>query len=107
AQFNTYVTLKLQNVKSTTVTVKGASPCWAQDFLLVINRGMEQGHDMGSCNGIPLDTFTDSPLYNRGGYWPMVIIRCRTSNERRRSSWYENGNRTFFAGRLPLRTAFR
>lgn len=34
AQFNTYVTLKLQNVKSTTVTVKGADPCWEQDFLL-------------------------------------------------------------------------
>ncbi|OXU32233.1 hypothetical protein TSAR_008054 [Trichomalopsis sarcophagae] len=33
-QFNTYVTLKLQNVKSTTVTVKGANPCWEQDFLL-------------------------------------------------------------------------
>ncbi|XP_066151235.1 protein unc-13 homolog B isoform X6 [Euwallacea fornicatus] len=32
-QFNTYVTLKLQNVKSTTVTVKGPSPCWEQDFL--------------------------------------------------------------------------
>lgn len=34
SQFNTYVTLKLQNVKSTTVTVKGAEPCWEQDFLL-------------------------------------------------------------------------
>jgi hypothetical protein len=34
AQFNTYCTLKLQNVKSTTVTVKGATPCWEQDFLL-------------------------------------------------------------------------
>ncbi|XP_050303683.1 protein unc-13 homolog B isoform X4 [Anthonomus grandis grandis] len=33
SQFNTYVTLKLQNVKSTTVTVKGATPCWEQDFL--------------------------------------------------------------------------
>lgn len=33
-QFNTYVTLKLQNVKSTTVTVKGEKPCWEQDFLL-------------------------------------------------------------------------
>lgn len=33
-QFNTYVTLKLQNVKSTTMTVKGANPCWEQDFLL-------------------------------------------------------------------------
>jgi hypothetical protein len=34
ANYNTYVTLKLQNVKSTTVTVKGANPCWEQDFLL-------------------------------------------------------------------------
>uniref|UniRef100_T1JHU6 C2 domain-containing protein n=1 Tax=Strigamia maritima TaxID=126957 RepID=T1JHU6_STRMM len=33
-QYNTYVTLKLQNVKSTTVTVKGSHPCWEQDFLL-------------------------------------------------------------------------
>lgn len=33
-QFNTYVTLKLQNVKSTTVTVKGNEPYWEQDFLL-------------------------------------------------------------------------
>ncbi|CAG4965731.1 unnamed protein product [Parnassius apollo] len=36
-QFNTYVTLKLQNVKSTTVTVKGPTPCWEQDFLFEIN----------------------------------------------------------------------
>lgn len=34
AQFNTYVTLKLQHVKSTTVTVKGQEPAWEQDFLL-------------------------------------------------------------------------
>lgn len=34
AQFNTYVTLKLQNVKTTTLTVKGAEPVWDQDFLL-------------------------------------------------------------------------
>jgi len=33
-QLNTYVTLQLQNVKSTTVTVKGANPHWEQDFLL-------------------------------------------------------------------------
>ncbi|XP_052742482.1 protein unc-13 homolog B isoform X5 [Bicyclus anynana] len=36
-QFNTYVTLKLQNVKSTTVTVKGPTPSWEQDFLFEIN----------------------------------------------------------------------
>ena len=34
AQFNSYVTLKLQNVKTTTITVKGTEPCWEQDFLL-------------------------------------------------------------------------
>lgn len=34
AQNNSYVTLKLQNVKTTTVVVKGSNPCWEQDFLL-------------------------------------------------------------------------
>ena len=33
-QASIYVTLKLQNVKSTTVPVKGPQPCWEQDFLL-------------------------------------------------------------------------
>eukprot|EP00094_Tigriopus_californicus_P005578 TCALIF_05375-PA protein Name:"Similar to Unc13a Protein unc-13 homolog A (Mus musculus)" AED:0.64 eAED:0.64 QI:0/0/0/0.5/1/0/2/0/50 len=33
AQSTVYVTLKLQNVKSTTVPVKGPQPCWEQDFM--------------------------------------------------------------------------
>lgn len=33
-KFHTYVTLKLQNVKSTTIAVKGSTPCWEQDFML-------------------------------------------------------------------------
>lgn len=33
-KFNTYVTLKVQNVKSTTITVRGDLPCWEQDFML-------------------------------------------------------------------------
>lgn len=33
-KFNTYVTLKVQNVKSTTITVRGEQPCWEQDFML-------------------------------------------------------------------------
>ncbi|XP_077593586.1 protein unc-13 homolog B isoform X3 [Stigmatopora nigra] len=37
-KFNTYVTLKVQNVKSTTITVRGAQPCWEQDFMFEINR---------------------------------------------------------------------
>lgn len=34
AQFSTYVILKLQNVKTTTLTIKGVEPVWNQDFLL-------------------------------------------------------------------------
>ncbi|KAG8131356.1 putative Unc-13 B-like protein, partial [Naja naja] len=37
-KFNTYVTLKVQNVKSTTVAVRGAQPSWEQDFLFEISR---------------------------------------------------------------------
>ncbi|KAM9393392.1 uncharacterized protein KZ484_004556 [Pholidichthys leucotaenia] len=33
-KFNAYVTLKVQNVKSTTITVRGNQPCWEQDFML-------------------------------------------------------------------------
>ncbi|RZC37190.1 hypothetical protein BDFB_012136, partial [Asbolus verrucosus] len=66
SQFNTYVTLKLQNVKSTTVTVKGATPCWEQDFLLIIDRGVEQRDDLGQGHGIPLDTAPDRAVFKRG-----------------------------------------
>ena len=34
ASSNFYVTLKLQNVKSTTFTAKGPQPHWDQEFLL-------------------------------------------------------------------------
>lgn len=33
-KFNTYVTLKVQNVKSTTIAVRGDLPSWEQDFML-------------------------------------------------------------------------
>ena len=33
-KFHTYVTLKLQNVKSTTIAVRGNNPSWEQDFML-------------------------------------------------------------------------
>uniref|UniRef100_UPI00358EA42B protein unc-13 homolog B-like n=1 Tax=Myxine glutinosa TaxID=7769 RepID=UPI00358EA42B len=36
-KFNTYVTLKVQNLKSTTVTVRGNQPCWEQDFMFEIS----------------------------------------------------------------------
>lgn len=37
-KFNTYVTLKVQNVKSTTIAVRGDQPCWEQDFMFEISR---------------------------------------------------------------------
>lgn len=33
-KFNSYVSLKLQNVKSSTIAVRGNSPSWNQDFML-------------------------------------------------------------------------
>lgn len=36
-KFNTYVTLKVQNVKSTTIAVRGSQPCWEQDFMLWVH----------------------------------------------------------------------
>ncbi|XP_054628580.1 uncharacterized protein LOC129179402 [Dunckerocampus dactyliophorus] len=36
-KFNAYVTLKVQNVKSTTITVRGNQPCWEQDFMFEIS----------------------------------------------------------------------
>ncbi|XP_074596805.1 unc-13 isoform X2 [Brevipalpus obovatus] len=56
--FSTYVTLKLQNVKCTTVTVKGANPSWEQDFLFETNR---------------LDTGLIIELWNKGLLWDKLL----------------------------------
>ncbi|XP_025017990.1 uncharacterized protein LOC112539558 [Tetranychus urticae] len=58
AQYSTYVTLKLQNVKSTTVTVKGSNPNWEQDFLFETNR---------------LDTGLIVELWNKGLLWDKLL----------------------------------
>ncbi|XP_043533450.1 protein unc-13 homolog B-like [Chiloscyllium plagiosum] len=36
-KFNTYVVLKVQNLRSTTVTRRGNEPCWEQDYMFEIN----------------------------------------------------------------------
>ncbi|XP_038669087.1 protein unc-13 homolog A-like [Scyliorhinus canicula] len=36
-KFNTYVTLKVQNLRSTTMTRRGNEPCWEQDYMFEIN----------------------------------------------------------------------
>ncbi|XP_056021804.1 protein unc-13 homolog A-like isoform X10 [Ostrea edulis] len=57
-RFNTYVTLKLQNVKSTTIQVKGNNPCWEQDFMFETN-----------C----LDTGLIIEIWNKGMLWDKLL----------------------------------
>lgn len=58
AQFETYVTLKLQNVKSTTIAVKGSEPNWEQDFLFETSR---------------MDTGLIIELWNKGLLWDKLM----------------------------------
>ncbi|XP_015728470.1 protein unc-13 homolog A-like isoform X2 [Coturnix japonica] len=37
--FDTYVVLKVQNLKGTTIDRRGSEPCWEQDFLFEIGAG--------------------------------------------------------------------
>ncbi|XP_056601275.1 protein unc-13 homolog B [Triplophysa dalaica] len=57
-KFNVYVTLKVQNVKSTTITVRGDQPCWEQDFMFEINR---------------LDLGLVVEVWNKGLIWDTLI----------------------------------
>ncbi|XP_030647592.1 protein unc-13 homolog B [Chanos chanos] len=57
-KFNVYVTLKVQNVKSTTITVRGDQPCWEQDFMFEINR---------------LDSGLVVELWNKGLIWDTMV----------------------------------
>ncbi|XP_078049556.1 protein unc13 homolog isoform X12 [Augochlora pura] len=73
AQFNSYVTLKLQNVKSTTVTVKGANPCWEQDFLFETN-------DMNT--GLLVEVWCKGLLWDRFlGYYYVPLSEVSYMNE--------------------------
>uniref|UniRef100_A0A8C9VY89 Unc-13 homolog B n=1 Tax=Scleropages formosus TaxID=113540 RepID=A0A8C9VY89_SCLFO len=57
-KFNSYVTLKVQNVKSTTITVRGDQPCWEQDFMFEINR---------------LDLGLTVEVWNKGLIWDTMV----------------------------------
>ncbi|XP_044635198.1 protein unc-13 homolog B isoform X5 [Equus asinus] len=57
-KFNTYVTLKVQNVKSTTVAVRGDQPSWEQDFMFEINR---------------LDLGLSVEVWNKGLIWDTMV----------------------------------
>uniref|UniRef100_A0A5F8HAG1 Unc-13 homolog B n=1 Tax=Monodelphis domestica TaxID=13616 RepID=A0A5F8HAG1_MONDO len=57
-KFNTYVTLKVQNVKSTTIAVRGDQPCWEQDFMFEISR---------------LDLGLSVEVWNKGLIWDTMV----------------------------------
>ncbi|KAM4548596.1 protein unc-13 homolog A [Odontesthes bonariensis] len=78
-KFNTYVTLKVQNVKSTTIAVRGSQPCWEQDFMFEINR---------------LDLGLTVEMWNKGLIWDTMVgtlwipLRSiRQSNEEGPGQW--------------------
>ncbi|CAD5210481.1 unnamed protein product [Bursaphelenchus xylophilus] len=57
-EFHSYVTVKLQNVKSTTVAVRGPKPSWEQEFIFETNR---------------LDQGLMVELWNKGVLWDKLI----------------------------------
>ncbi|XP_057686810.1 uncharacterized protein LOC130912784 isoform X2 [Corythoichthys intestinalis] len=57
-KFNSYVTLKVQNVKSTTIAVRGNQPCWEQDFMFEISQR---------------DSGLVAELWNKGLIWDTLI----------------------------------
>ncbi|XP_029285078.1 protein unc-13 homolog A isoform X7 [Cottoperca gobio] len=78
-KFNTYVTLKVQNVKSTTIAVRGSQPCWEQDFMFEINR---------------LDLGLTVEMWNKGLIWDTMVgtlwiplSNIRQSNEEGPGQW--------------------
>uniref|UniRef100_A0A3Q3FTI5 Unc-13 homolog Ba (C. elegans) n=1 Tax=Labrus bergylta TaxID=56723 RepID=A0A3Q3FTI5_9LABR len=96
--FNAYVTLKVQNVKSTTITVRGDQPCWEQDFMFEIshlesglvvelwNKGLIWDTMIGTAL-IPLDTIQQSDQEGPGKWTSLdseVLMRedeiCGTTN---------------------------
>uniref|UniRef100_A0AAR2LE65 Unc-13 homolog A n=1 Tax=Pygocentrus nattereri TaxID=42514 RepID=A0AAR2LE65_PYGNA len=78
-KFNTYVSLKVQNVKSTTIAVRGNQPSWEQDFMFEINR---------------LDLGLTVEVWNKGLIWDTMVgtiwipLRSiRQSNEEGPGEW--------------------
>ncbi|KAF4076454.1 hypothetical protein AMELA_G00215340 [Ameiurus melas] len=78
-KFNTYVSLKVQNVKSTTISVRGNQPSWEQDFMFEINR---------------LDLGLTVEVWNKGLIWDTMVgtvwiplQSIRQSNEEGPGEW--------------------
>ncbi|CAG0881016.1 unnamed protein product [Darwinula stevensoni] len=79
SQVSTYVTLRLQNVKSTTVAVKGEDPAWEQDFLFETSR-----LDVG----LVIEVWTKGLIWDKAlGYHFLPLSWISYSNEEREGEW--------------------
>ncbi|KAF7692466.1 hypothetical protein HF521_010076 [Silurus meridionalis] len=78
-KFNTYVSLKVQNVKSTTIAVRGNQPSWEQDFMFEINR-----LDLG----LTVEVWTKGLIWDTmvGTVW-IPLQSIRQSNEEGPGEW--------------------
>ncbi|KAL3998984.1 C2 domain family protein [Acanthocheilonema viteae] len=80
-EFNSYAVVKLQNVKSTTVAVKGDQPCWEQEFIFETNR---------------IDDGMLLELWNKGVLWDkllgvhyLTLTSVQYSNEAGPGKWLQ------------------
>ncbi|CAG01353.1 unnamed protein product, partial [Tetraodon nigroviridis] len=93
-KFNTYVTLKVQNVKSTTIAVRGSQPCWEQDFmfLYLLEECLSQRLRLSEINRLDLGLTVE--VWNKGLIWDTMVgtlwipLRSiRQSNEEGPGQW--------------------
>nr|XP_002124363.1 protein unc-13 homolog B-like [Ciona intestinalis] len=80
-KFNTYVSLKVQNVKSTTICVKGCDPLWEQDYMFEISR---------------VDLGLSIEIWNKGVLWDTLLgtawlplSHVPHCNEEGDGAWYQ------------------
>ncbi|XP_071844259.1 protein unc-13 homolog B-like isoform X5 [Apostichopus japonicus] len=79
-KFNSYVTLKLQNVKSTTVTVKGNNPSFEQDFMFETDQ---------LDGGLVVELWTKGLIWDTllGTAW-IPLLNIKQSSEEGKGDWY-------------------
>ncbi|XP_026504239.1 protein unc-13 homolog A-like [Terrapene carolina triunguis] len=90
--FNTYVVLKVQNLKSTTINRKGSEPCWEQDFMFEISdvekgivvelwkKGLIWDKLLGTL-WIPLTTVEYATDEGSGAWWILHSEVIKNGNE--------------------------
>ncbi|XP_071964537.1 protein unc-13 homolog B-like isoform X3 [Antedon mediterranea] len=78
-KFHSYVTLKLENVKSTTVTFRGNNPSWDQDFMFETNQ---------LDHGLIIELWTKGLIWDTllGTAW-VPLINIRQSNKEGDGEW--------------------